>query len=122
MSQSELLRELEQDVAMLRAAVDQITDLDQRRTNLAKAVAARFGALEEKLHTVVALLPREPGRPLEENPESFRQKVKMLHEELGWGRPKILAAMRDEAATEWMVRRALTELAGEKSGSRQGHP
>lgn len=107
---------------MLHAALGQVADQDQRRANLTKAAAARAGMLEERLREIGALLPREPGRPrLEETSESFLQKVKMLHEELGWGRPRILEALLAEGATEWQVRCALDELAGEKSGSRRGH-
>ena len=79
-SLAELLRsELQQDAAMLHAALGQVANQDQRRANLTKAAAARAGMLEERLREIGALLPREPGRPrLEETSESFLQKVKML--------------------------------------------
>jgi hypothetical protein len=119
-SASKRLRDLEQGFALLRLALDKIADEDQRRANLSKTAAARAGELEDDLHRVVALLPRRRGRHLEEFPPNFLQKVKTLHEERGWGRDRILAAMRAEGAKEWMVRRALREIAGGNSGSSRG--
>jgi hypothetical protein len=117
LSASERLRDLEQAFALLRHALDKIADEDQRRANLSKAAAARAGELDDELHGVVALLPPRRGRHLEEIPPNFLQKVKTLHEERGWGRGRILSAMRAEGAKEWMVRRALREIAGGNSGS-----
>jgi hypothetical protein len=112
------LRALEEDAAFLRRAFDTLADEDARRAHLSKVAAARFGKLEEDLREAVALLPRKPGRPrLEKTPPSFLQEIRRLHEELGWGRPRIVAAMRDRGLTEWEVRLALAEAAGEKAGS-----
>jgi hypothetical protein len=81
------------------------------------AGSARARDLNEKTSGVVALLPSRRGRHLEEIPPNFLQKVKTLHEERGWGRGRILEAMRAEGAKEWMVRRALAEIAGGNAGS-----
>ena len=114
----ERLRELEEDAAFLRRAFDTIAEDDERRARLSKAAAARFGKLEEDLHEALALLPRRPGRPpLEKTPASFLQEIRHLYEELGWGRPRIVDAMRDRGVSEWEVRQVLAGLAGEKPGS-----
>ena len=53
-----------------------------------------------------------PGpRPLPLD-ELLVQEILHMHEELGWGRPRILAAMRDSGVTERQVRRVLVEHAG----------
>ena len=116
----ERLGEAVESFALLQRALVTIADEDDRRAKLSKAAAARAGQIEQELRSLAGLGPRRRGRALEEIPPIFLQKVRTLHEELGWGRPRILAAMRDEGATDWMVRRALAEFAGEKSGSRRG--
>jgi hypothetical protein len=120
-SASERLRNLEQAFALLRLALEKIADDDQRRARLSETAATRAGELGKDLHELVVFLPKKRGRHLEEIPPNFLQKVKTLHEERGWGRDRILAGMRDEGATEWQVRRALSEIAGGNSGSSR-HP
>ena len=113
------LREVEEGFGLLRRALDAIADENDRHARLSKAAVARAGQLEEDLHALVALLPKKPGRQLEKTRESFLQEIRRLKTEEGWGRPRIVEAMRDRGVTEWEVRRALTDLAGEKPGSRR---
>lgn len=113
----ERLREVVADLVLLQHALERMAEKDEERAQLSKTVAARAGALAEELRGDVALLPRGRGRPLAENAPNFRQKVKMLHEEKGWGRARIARAMR---VSEWQVRRVLEEQAGGKSSARRG--
>jgi hypothetical protein len=100
-SSYERLRALQGGLAPVRVALE--------------LAATRLGELERDLAEEVAQAPRPRGRPrLEKNPRNFLQEVRRLHEEEGLGRPAILAAMRDSGVTEWQVRQALAEIAGEK--------
>lgn len=113
----ERLRELQSGWELVAAALETLEQRFDQDSSLVHALAAQARKLNEKTSDTVALLPSKRGRRLEEIPPNFLQKVKALHEERGWGRDRILEAMRDEGATEWLVRRALAEIAGGNSGS-----
>lgn len=113
----ERLRELQSGWEIVAAALETLEQRFDQDASLVHALAAQARKLNEKTSDTVALLPTKRGRRLEEIPPNFLQKVKTLHEERGWGRGRILAAMRAEGAKEWMVRRALAEIAGGNSGS-----
>jgi hypothetical protein len=111
----ELLRGLQEDFAFLHAVLDKLSAQDEQRARLSKAAAARAGKIEGELREAIARLPSRPGprrRPLD---ELLVQEILHMHEELGWGRPRILAAMRDSGVTERQVRRVLAEHAGRVS-------
>ena len=104
------LRECEQSAAFLSSALAEIAYHDARRAVLSKEAAARAAQLAENLHEVVALLPREPGRPLDETPEEYVQEILRLKRERGWGRPRIV---EETGFPERMVRRVLRECLDE---------
>jgi hypothetical protein len=116
----ERLRESAESLGLLQHALEQIAEKDEQRAQLSKAAAARAGQLVEALRRDVGLLPRGRGRPLEEIPLNFLQEIRRLRDEEGWGRPRIVAAMRDHGVSEWKVRRILERDAGEKSSSKRG--
>lgn len=115
-SLSERLRADVENLELLQHAIERLAEKDEERARLSKTVAARLAATVESLRADVGLLPRGRGRPLAEIPPNFRQEVLRLHNENGWGRPRIAAAMR---VSESKVRRVLEEAAGEKSSARR---
>jgi len=116
-----LLADAIEGFALLGHALETIALEDERRAKLSKAAAARAAQLERDFREALALLPQRPGRRLEDLEGDFLQFVKTLHDDLGWGRPRIFeAAKRDFGATEWQVRRALERIAGGNGGSSDG--
>ena len=118
-SLSERLHEAVESLALLQHALERIAEKDEERAQLSKTVAARTAAVVDELRSNVGLLPRGRGRPLAKIPPIFRQEVLRLHDEEGWGRPRIAAAMR---VSEAKVRRVLEEergKAGEKASARR---
>jgi hypothetical protein len=103
----ELLRALQEDFAFLHAVLDKRSAQDELSARLSKAAAARAGRIEDELREALARLPGKAGRPRRPLDESFVQEILHLHEELGWGRPRILAAMRESGVTERQVRQVL---------------
>ena len=108
----ERLRALQDEAAFLGALLEKLSAQDEERARL-KAAAARAGQIEDELRETRVRLPGKPGRPLDEIPPSFVQEILRLHDEYGWGRPRILDAMRDRGVTERHVRRVLAQHAGQ---------
>jgi hypothetical protein len=111
----EQLRALQEDFAFLHAVLDKLSAQDEQRARLSKAAAARAAKIDEGLSEAIAVLPGKPGprrRPLD---ELLVQEILHMKEELGWGRPRIVAAMRDSGVTDRQVRRVLSEHAGRVS-------
>jgi hypothetical protein len=122
-SLSERLHAHVENLAFIQHALEAIAEKDKERSDLSKTAAARAGALVDALRADVALLPRRVGRPLAEIPPSFRQEVLRLHREYGWGRPRIVRAMRvfepKMRGVDYKVRRVLADAAGEKPSARR---
>jgi hypothetical protein len=108
----EQLRALQEDFAFLHAVLDKLSTQDEQRARLSKAAAARAGKIEEELREAIARLPSRPGPRRRSLDELLVQEILHMHEELGWGRPRIFAAMRDSGVTERQVPRVLAEHAG----------
>ena len=105
-------RALQEDFAFLHAVLDKLSTQDEQRARLSKAAAARAGKIEGELREAIARLPSRPGPRRRALDELLVQEILHMHEERGWGRPRILAAMRDSGVTERQVRRVLAEHAG----------
>jgi hypothetical protein len=112
---AEQLRELQEDFAFLHVILDKLSAEDELRARISKAAAARAGKIEAELRETITRLPRRPGPRRRALDELLVQEILHMHEELGWGRPRILAAMRDSGVTERQVRRVLAEHAGRVS-------
>jgi hypothetical protein len=121
LTRNDELRALRDDVALLAEAAAGLSEKIHQAAHLADVFAARSAQAAERLDRIAALLPQSPGRPeLAKTPESFRQKVKKLRDEKGWGRGRILVFMRVNGypdVKDWQVKEA---LAGEKRCASSG--
>ena len=93
-----------------------------KEARLHRAAATQAREVEEGIRReLVPLLPGGPGRPpLEKTPLGFLQEIQRLRDEEGLGRPSIVKEMAEYGLTEWQVRKAMEDLAGDNPGSSEG--